>query len=43
MSNTHQLRRIIGYRFTPYITINGVKRWARNYGRKAWRIPIYAD
>lgn len=44
MRQQSQVRRvIIGYIFRPYITKNGVRIWARDYGRKAWRIPVYAD
>jgi hypothetical protein len=31
----------VGYIFRPWITVNGVKRWAKDHGHKAWRIPIY--
>lgn len=39
---TRRYRRIVGYIFRPWFVRNGVKYWARDYGRKAWRIPIYA-
>jgi len=32
----------VGYIFRTWITINGEKRYAKNYGLKAWRIPIYS-
>lgn len=35
--------KIVGYIFRPYITKNGVRIWARQYGHKAWRIPVYED
>lgn len=28
------------YIFRPYITRNGVTYWAKNYGLKAFRIPV---
>jgi len=29
--------------FTPYITRNGRKLWAHQYGLKAWRFPVRLD
>jgi len=34
-------RKPVGYIFRTWITRNGVKVWAKDYGLKAWRIPIY--
>ena len=34
--------KIIGYIFRAKITINGVEYYAKNYGHKAFKIPIYA-
>jgi hypothetical protein len=34
-------RKPIGYIFRAWITRDGVKVWAKDYGYKAWRIPIY--
>ena len=31
----------VGYIFRAWITVKGEKRWARDYGLKAWRIPLY--
>ena len=28
------------YIFRPYITVNGVVHWARNHGKKAFKIPV---
>lgn len=28
------------YIYRPYMTINGVTYWAKNYGKKAFRIPV---
>jgi hypothetical protein len=28
------------YIFRPYITVNGERRYAKDYGLKAWRIPV---
>jgi hypothetical protein len=30
-----------GYIFRPWITVKGERRYAKDYGLKAWRIPIY--
>jgi len=30
-----------GYIFRAWITRNGVRVYAKDYGHKAWRIPIY--
>lgn len=30
-----------GYIFRAWITVNGVKLYAKDYGYKAWRIPLY--
>lgn len=35
-------RKIIGFIFRSSITIKGVKYYAKDYGKKAFRIPIYA-
>lgn len=35
-------RKIIGFIFRASITINGVKYYAKDYGKRAFRIPIYA-
>ncbi len=32
-------KEVIEYTFTPYITINGVKIYASQYGKKAFKIP----
>jgi hypothetical protein len=29
------------YIFRAWRHVNGVKLWAKDYGLKAWRIPIY--
>jgi hypothetical protein len=34
-------KRIVGYIFRAWITKDGVRLYAREYGHKAWRIPIY--
>jgi hypothetical protein len=34
-------RKLVGYIFRAWITVKGVKRWAKDYGLKAWRIPVY--
>jgi hypothetical protein len=31
----------VAYIFRAWITRNGEKLWAKDYGYKAWRIPIY--
>ena len=31
----------IEYIYRPYITIDGTKYWAKWYGHKAWKIPVY--
>lgn len=37
-------RIVIGYVFRPYRDLpDGRRLWARNYGIKAWPIPVYAD
>ncbi len=28
------------YIFRPYVTRDGVTYWAKNYGKKAFRIPV---
>jgi len=38
---TNDKRKPVGYIFRAWITVNGEKRWAKDYGYKAWRIPIY--
>jgi hypothetical protein len=30
-----------GYIFRTWITRNGVRVYAKQYGLKAWRIPVY--
>jgi hypothetical protein len=30
-----------GYIFRTWITKNGVRLYAKEYGLKAWRIPVY--
>lgn len=32
----------IKYIFRPYITINGVRYYAKDYGKKAFKIPVEA-
>lgn len=34
--------RVAYYIFRAWFERNGVRYWARDYGYKAWRIPIYA-
>ena len=34
-------RKPIGYILRAWITKDGVKVWAKDYGYKAWRIPVY--
>ena len=34
-------RIVIGYIFRAWRMINGVKQYARDYGFKAWKIPVY--
>ena len=42
MGTEKRQRKIVGYIFRAWITRkDGTKDWARNHGRKAWRIPIY--
>lgn len=37
-------RTVVGYIFRPYRELpDGRLLWARNYGLKAWRIPVYSD
>ena len=37
-------RQIVRYVFRPWRTLpDGTRIWAKSYGRKAWRIPIYSD
>ena len=31
----------VGYIFRTWITVKGEKGYAKDYGLKAWRIPIY--
>ena len=39
----HRTRRIVGYIFRAWVTRkDGTRDYARDHGRKAWRIPIYA-
>lgn len=35
-------RRIIGWRFVAWVTIGGKRIYPSQYGKKAFRIPIYA-
>ncbi len=39
---TQKGRRVAYYIFRAWIIKNDVKYWAKDYGYKAWRIPIYA-
>jgi hypothetical protein len=39
MQNTS--KKPTGYIFRAWITVNGVKLYAKDYGHKAWRIPVY--
>jgi hypothetical protein len=41
MQRLPERQRIVGYIFRAWITIKGEKRYAKDYGHKAWRIPIY--
>lgn len=34
-------RRVAYYIFRTYITKNGVRYYAKDYGKKAFRIPVY--
>ena len=34
-------RKPVGYIFRTWRMANGQKLWAKDYGLKAWRIPIY--
>jgi hypothetical protein len=34
-------RKPIGYIFRAWYEREGVRYWAKDYGYKAWRIPIY--
>lgn len=34
-------RKPVGYIFRTLITREGVKVYAKDYGYKAWRIPVY--
>lgn len=34
-------RKVSYYIFRPYITKNGVRYYAKDYGKKAFRIPVY--
>lgn len=37
-------RRVQRYIYRPWVTQkDGTKKWARDYGKKAWRIPVYED
>jgi hypothetical protein len=38
---TKDKRKPVGYIFRTWITIKGERRYAKDYGLKAWRIPIY--
>ena len=40
--NKNDGRKIIGFIFRASITINGVKYYAKDYGKRAFRIPLYA-
>ena len=40
-SNLAKSRKAAYYIFRAWITINGVRKYAKDYGYKAWRIPIY--
>lgn len=35
-------RRVLYYRFITKFTRNGVTYYAKDYGKKAFRIPVYA-
>jgi hypothetical protein len=35
-------KKVVRYIFRPYITVKGVKYYAKDYGKKAFKIPIYA-
>ena len=35
-----QSKKPSAYIFRTWITVNGVKLYAKDYGYKAWRIPI---
>ncbi len=36
-------RKVIGYIFRPWITRkDGTRDWAKNHGKRAWKIAIYA-
>ena len=32
----------IEYIYRPYITIDGTRYWAKWYGHRAWKIPVYS-
>ena len=34
-------RKIVGYIFRSRITINGITYYAKDYGKKAFKIPIF--
>lgn len=36
-------RKVDHYIFRPYITRNGVRYYAKNYGIKAFKIPVYEE
>jgi hypothetical protein len=40
-ANLETSRKAKYFIFRTWITVNGVKRYAKDYGYKAWRIPIY--
>lgn len=43
-SKSQKARKIVGFIFRAWITRkDGTKDWARDHGKRAWRIPIYAD
>lgn len=41
--NKNDGRKVIGFIFRSSMTINGVKYYAKDYGKRAFRIPIYAQ
>ncbi len=44
MNDSRKRRRIVGYIFRVWRTLpDGSRIWAKDYGLKAWRIPLYAD
>jgi len=40
-SNMGKNRKAMYYIFRAWITVNGVRLYAKDYGYKAWRIPVY--